>query len=162
MDQQIPMNQQIPINQHYNADRNQLEQENLARLNELRNRTGPHINVESDDFKNIITRAFNIYQTYPYNNLRSWRTINNSQDEINQVQVGQIINLNVSGGGWVSWFYFRPDSNNYVIACLPSFENSNISIHSVLVNPLRVAFDNNINFDNNNYNFDFDSNVPQT
>jgi hypothetical protein len=96
--------------------------------------------------------------------LRSWRTINNSQDEINQVQVGQIINLNVSGGGWVSWFYFRPDSNNYVIACLPSFENSNISIHSVLVNPLRVAFNEQdyVNNNFNNYNFDFDLNVPQT
>ncbi len=156
------MDQPIPWNQNFNPERARLEEENLARLNELINRSGPNIDFESDYFKNIMTRAFNIYQTYPYNNLRSWRSINNSQDEINQVQVGQIINLNVSGGGWVSWFYFRPDSNNYVIACLPSFENSNISIHSVMNTPLRVAFDNNINFEfDNNINFNFD-NIPQT
>jgi hypothetical protein len=148
------MGSQFPWIQYYNLDRNHLEEENLVRLNQLRNQFGPNIDVQSDDFKNIMTRAFNIYQSYPYNNLRSWRSINNSQNEINQVQVLEIINLDVSGGGWVNWYYFRPDSNNYVIACLPSFENSNISIHSVMNNPLIID-----NSDNNN---NIVSNIPQT
>lgn len=144
------MGSQFPLIQHYDLDRNHLEEENLVRLNELRNQFGPNIDVQSDDFKNIMTRAFNIYQSYPYNNLRSWRSINNSQNEINQVQVLEIINLDVSGGGWVNWYYFRPNHNDYVIACLPTNNDSNISIHSVLDNPL--ILDNN----------DIVSNIPQT
>jgi hypothetical protein len=149
------MGSQLPLNQLDNIEINQLEEENLVRLNELRNQFGPNIDVRSDDFKNIMTRAFNIYQSNPYNNLRTWRSINNSQDEINQVQVLEIINLDVSDGGWVNWYYFRPDSNNYVIACLPNHNNSNISIHSVLDNPLIL---NNNDLDNN----DIVSNIPQT
>lgn len=148
------MGSQFPLNQLDNLERNNLEEENLVRLNELRNQFGPNIDVQSDDFKNILTRAFNIYQSNPYNNLRTWRSINNSQNEINQVQVLQIINLDVRGGGWVNWYYFRPNHNNYVIACLPSNNDSNISIHSVLDNPLILHND----LDNNN---DIVSNILQ-
>ena len=147
------MGSQFPLNQLNNLEINLLEEENLVRLNELRNQFGPNIDVQSDDFKNIMTNAFNIYQSNPYNNLRTWRSINNSQNEINQVQVLQIINLHVSGGGWVNWYYFRPNHNNYVIVCLPNHNNSNISIHSVLDNPLIL----NNDLDNN----DIVSNISQ-
>ncbi len=152
----------VPWLAQRNPERDLLEQENLDRLNELKNRIGPNMDVRSDDFKNIMFNAFNIYQTYPYNNLRTWRSISTSQNEINQVQVGQIINLYVNGGGFVNWYYFRPNSNNYVIACLPAFDNSNISIHTVMDNPLRIDNRENPNYYENSNDFGIIQNMPQT
>ena len=46
---------------------------------------------------------------------RTFRNIENTQDEIDSVEPGQYIPLYVSGGGMANWYYFRPNHTQHVL-----------------------------------------------
>ena len=85
-------------------------------------------NQLTNSFIHACEEGFNSNQFH-----RSFRNIEIPQYQIDLVEPGQYIPLNVSGGdGWANWYYFRPNQTQHVLITITIFVNeSNVTVSEV-------------------------------
>ena len=85
---------------------------------------------------------------------RSFRNIENTQQQIDSVEPGQYIQLYISGGGMVLWYYFRPNLTQHVLITITTFENeSNVIVSKLSEQRPQVNFREQNDFETLSLNY---------